>query len=192
MKPAATSREEILSVCRDLIHQQGGKALNVRQVAAACDISVGTVYNYFGSKEELVGAAIESVWYDIFRCAEGQQAFATTPDCIRWLYARMAYGSQQYPGFFTLHSINFVSGDKQEGKQRMQQAWQHILAMLCGVLQRDPAIRPGAFDEHFTQEQFADLLFSQLLAAQLRGQYNPAPLLQLVQRLLYEAPSAAL
>lgn len=99
MKPAATSKEDILAVCRALIHSQGGQALNVRQVAAACDISVGTVYNYFGSKAELVGAAIESVWYDIFRCAEGQEAFRTTQDCIRWLFARMAYGSQQYPGF---------------------------------------------------------------------------------------------
>lgn len=185
MKPAATSKEEILAVCRALIHSQGGQALNVRQVAAACDISVGTVYNYFGSKAELVGAAIESVWYDIFRCSEGQEAFRTTQDCIRWLFARMAYGSQQYPGFFTLHPVNFVSSEKQEGKQRMQQAWQHILTMLCEVMRLDPQIRPDAFDENFTPEQFADLLFSLLLAAQLRGQYDPAPVLQLVQRTLY-------
>ena len=185
MKPAATSKEEILAVCRALIHSQGGQALNVRQVAAACDISVGTVYNYFGSKAELVGAAIESVWYDIFRCSEGQEAFRTTQDCIRWLFARIAYVSQQYPGFFTLHSVNFVSSEKQEGKQRMQQAWQHILTMLCKVMWLDPQIRPDAFDENFTPEQFADLLFSLLLAAQLRGQYDPAPVLQLVQRTLY-------
>ena len=185
MKPAATSKEEILAVCRALIHSQGGQALNVRQVAAACDISVGTVYNYFGSKAELVGAAIESVWYDIFRCSEGQEAFRTTQDCIRWLFARIAYGSQQYPGFFTLHSVNFVSSEKQEGKQQMQQAWQHILTMLCKVMWLDPQIRPDAFDENFTPEQFADLLFSLLLAAQLRGQYDPAPVLQLVQRTLY-------
>lgn len=185
MKPAATSKEDILAVCRALIHSQGGQALNVRQVAAACDISVGTVYNYFGSKAELVGAAIESVWYDIFRCAEGQEAFRTTQDCIRWLFARMAYGSQQYPGFFTLHSVSFVSSEKQEGKQRMQQAWQHILTMLCEVMRQDPQIRPDAFDENFTPEQFADLLFSLLLAAQLRGQYDSAPVLQLVQRTLY-------
>ncbi|WP_303916672.1 TetR/AcrR family transcriptional regulator [Subdoligranulum variabile] len=185
MKPAATSKEEILAVCRALIHSQGGQALNVRQVAAACNISVGTVYNYFGSKAELVGAAIESVWYDIFRCSERQEAFRTTQDCIRWLFARIAYGSQQYPGFFMLHSVNFVSSEKQEGKQRMQQAWQHILTMLCKVMWLDPQIRPDAFDENFTPEQFADLLFSLLLAAQLRGQYDPAPVLQLVQRTLY-------
>lgn len=67
----------------------------------------------------------------------------------------------------------------------MQQAWQHILTMLCEVMRQDPQIRPDAFDENFTPEQFADLLFSLLLAAQLRGQYDSAPVLQLVQRTLY-------
>lgn len=185
MKPAATSREEILAVCRDLIHRQGGTALNVREVAAACGISVGTVYNYFGSKSDLVGAAVESVWYDIFRCADGGAAFATTRDCVQWLFRRLAYGNAQYPGFFTLHSASFLRSDRPDARQRMQKAWDHIIQMLCRVLRQDPDIRAGAFDADFTPEQFADLLFSLMLSAQLRSRYDAAPVLQLVERTLY-------
>lgn len=185
MKPAATSKEEILSVCRELIRQQQGAALNVRQVASACGISVGTVYNYFGSKADLVGAAVESVWYDIFRCADGQDAFSSTVECLHWLFERLAYGGAQYPGFFTLHSVSFAHTDRPEGKQRMERAWQHIRSMLCSVLRRDSHIRAGAFGPDFTVEQCADLLFSLLLAAQLRAEYDPTAVLQLVRRLLY-------
>lgn len=186
MKPAATSKEEILAVCRDLIHRRSGTALNVREVAAACGISVGTVYNYFGSKADLVGAAVESVWYDIFRCADNSNVFATTRDCVRWLFERLAYGNAQYPGFFTLHSFSFVHQDRSEGKERMQKAWAHIIRMLCQVLHQDPLIRPDAFRGAFTPEQFADLLFSLILAAQLRNQYDPTAVLQLVERILYQ------
>jgi len=187
MKPSATSKEEILAVCRDLIRQQSGTALNVREVAAACGISVGTVYNYFGSKAELVGAAVESVWFDIFRCSEDTAQFRTTQDCVRWLFDRLAYGNHRYPGFFSLHSVSFVSADKAQGKQRMQLAWQHIFTMLCTVLRQDPRIPAGTFDETFTPEQVADLLFSLMLAAQLRGNYDPAAALLLVERLLYQS-----
>lgn len=186
MKPAATSKEEILTVCRDLIHRQGGTELNVREVAAACGISVGTVYNYFGSKAELVGAAVESVWYDIFRCADGADAFRTVRDCVKWLFQRLAYGNTQYPGFFLLHSASFVRSDRPDAKQRMERAWNHIVEMLCKVLRQDPLIRQGALDADFTPEQFADLLFSLMLAAQLRGHYDPSAVLQLVERTLYQ------
>lgn len=189
MKPAATSKEEILAACRDLIHRQGGTELNVREVAAACGISVGTVYNYFNSKADLVGAAVESVWYDIFRCAEGGNAFRSTRDCVQWLFQRLAYGNAQYPGFFTLHSASFMRSDKPEAKSRMEKAWHHIIEMLCRVLCRDPFVRNDIFDEAFTPEQFADLLFSLMLAAQLRGQYDSAAVLQLVERTLYASPT---
>ena len=185
MKPAATSKEEILAVCRDLIRRQNSAVLNVREVAAACGISIGTVYNYFGSKADLVGAAVESVWYDIFRCDEDQAVFSSTTDCLRWLFARLEYGSHQYPGFFVLHSVSFANAERPGGRQRMEKAWQHIRTMLCAVLERDSRIRPDAFDARFTPEQLADLLFSLLLAAQRRGQYDPTPAVQWVTRTLY-------
>ena len=102
MNIIATSKEEILQTCRELIRQQKGTTLNVRQVASACGVSVGTVYNYFDSKADLVGAAVESVWNDIFRCEEQDDSFSDILSCIRWMFARMEYGSRQYPGFFVL------------------------------------------------------------------------------------------
>ena len=63
----ATSKEEILKTSRVLIQQNGWEAVNIRAVAAACGVSVGCIYNYFGSKTELVSAAVESIWSDIFR-----------------------------------------------------------------------------------------------------------------------------
>lgn len=183
LNPTATSKEEILTACRELIRSQGGGALNVRQVAAACGVSVGTVYNYFGSKAELAAAAVESVWYDIFRCEDG--SFSSAADCIAWLFERLEYGNRQYPGFFELHSAAFAATGKPDGKARMTETWTHMTDMLCAVLRQDPRARPDAFDEDFTPEALADLLFSLLLAAQLRNCYDPTPALRLLRRLLY-------
>lgn len=185
MNTVVTSKEEILKTCRELIQRQGWSALNIRSVAAACGVSVGSIYNYFDSKSALVSAAVESVWCEIFQRPENGAAFQDTLACVIWMYDRMEYGCKHYPGFFTLHSLGFMGEDKSDGRQRMQQAWQHILDELCAVLKRDKRICPGAFTREFTAEHFADILFSLMLSAFLRQDYNPSAVLEIVRRTLY-------
>ncbi len=185
MNTVVTSKEEILKTSRELIRQQGWSAVNIRSVAAACGVSVGSIYNYFDSKSELVGAAVESVWYEIFHSTEDRAVFQDTQACIIWMYERMEYGGRQYPGFFTLHSFGFMQEDRSDGKRRMQLAWRHILDMLCSVLKRDAGIRDDAFTEQFTAERFADVLFSLMLSALLRQDYDPTAVLEIIRRTLY-------
>ena len=185
MNTVVTSKEEILKTSRELIQQQGWSAVNIRSVAAACGVSVGSIYNYFDSKAELVGATVESVWCEIFHRPEDGAVFEDTQACIAWMYERMEYGYKQYPGFFTLHSLGFMREDKSDGKRRMQQTWQHILEGLCSVLKRDTNIRADAFTEQFTVEKFADVLFSLMLSALLRQDYDPSSVLEIVRRTLY-------
>lgn len=185
MNTVVTSKEEILKTSRELIRREGWSAVNIRSVAAACGVSVGSIYNYFDSKAALVGAAVESVWCEIFHRPEDRAVFEDTQACITWLYGRMEYGCKQYPGFFTLHSLGFMGEEKADGKRRMQQTWQHILEGLRSVLQRDAKVRPDAFTEQFTAEKFADLLFSLMLSALLRQDYDPSAVLEIVRRTLY-------
>lgn len=185
MNTIVTSKEEILKTSRELIQREGWSAVNIRSVAAACGVSVGSIYNYFDSKAALMSATVESVWCEIFHRPEDGSVFQDTQACITWLYERMEYGRKQYPGFFTLHSLGFLGEDKSDGRQKMQQTWQHILDGLCSVLQRDAKVRPDAFTQQFTAEKFADLLFSLMLSALLRQDYDPSAVLEIVRRTLY-------
>ena len=185
MNTAVTSKEEILKTSRELIRRQGWAAVSIRSVAASCGVSGGSIYNYFDSKTDLIGATVESVWCEIFHRPEDDAVFQDVQACVAWMYQRMAYGCERYPGFFTLHSLGFLREDKTAGKQRMQQTWQHILAGLRSVLKQDVRIRPDAFTEQFTAEKFADVLFSQMLSALLRQDYDPSAVLEIVRRTLY-------
>ena len=185
MNPVVTSKEEILKTSRQLIQQQGWSAINIRSVAAACGVSVGSIYNYFDSKAALVGAVVESVWCEIFRRPGDGSAFQDTLACVTWMYERMEYGGKHYPGFFSLHSLGFMGEDKSDGRRKMHKTWQHILDELCAVLKRDTRIRADAFTEEFPAEKFADILFSLMLSAFLRQDYEPSTVLEIVRRTLY-------
>ena len=186
MNTAVTSKEEILKTSRELIRRQGWSAVSIRSVAAGCGVSVGSIYNYFDSKTDLIGATVESVWCEIFHRPEDDAVFQDVQACVAWMYQRMAYGCERYPGFFTLHSLGFLREDKTAGKQRMQQTWQHILDELTMVLTQDKKVRPGAFTAEFSPQKFAGILFSLMLSAVVQQNFDPTAVLEIVRRTIYE------
>ena len=185
MNPMATSKENILQISRKLIQQNGWAGVSIRSVAAACGVSVGCIYNYFESKTDLLSATVESIWSDIFHHPEDEAVFQDTLSCVRWMYKQLEYGCQRYPVFFTHHALGFVQQDTADGKQQMQRAWQHILDALCTELRNDARLRADAFTEEFTVEKFAEMLFSLMLSALVRQDFDPSTVLEIVRRAVY-------
>lgn len=185
MNTVVTSKEEILKKSRELIQENGWASVNIRSVAAACGVSVGSIYNYFESKSALVSATVESVWEDIFHRPDDGSVFADTLSSVKWMFGQLEYGCERYPGFFTHHSLGFMQQDAADGKRQMRQAWQHILDELKAVLLRDPKVRADAFTGDLTADAFAQVLFSLMLSAAVRQDFDPFAVLEIVRRTIY-------
>lgn len=54
--------QRLLEAARCQIRESGYSAMTIRSVAAACGVGVGTVYNYYPSKEALAAAFILEDW----------------------------------------------------------------------------------------------------------------------------------
>jgi len=57
-------RARILAAATDLIAAHGVDGMTMRQLAAACDLHIATLYHYFGSKSDLLGAIVDDRHYD--------------------------------------------------------------------------------------------------------------------------------
>lgn len=180
-----TSRETILEMSRELIREQGWTSVNIRSVAKACNISIGSIYNYFDNKTALIAATVESVWCDIFHMPEEKNAFDSFAECVQWAFTSMKNGNEKYPDFFNMHSMSFMSDDSTEGRQIMEKAWGHIREGFHTVLSNDRKVRPDAFDEEFTPEKFVDIIFSLIISALLRHDYDCSAILNMIDRILY-------
>jgi AcrR family transcriptional regulator len=55
-------REQLLAEARRQIAQRGYAQTTVRSVAGACSLGVGTVYNYFASKDVLIASFLFEDW----------------------------------------------------------------------------------------------------------------------------------
>lgn len=80
--------ERLVLEARRQILMSGYSATTIRSVAKACNISVGTVYNYYSSKEELAAAFLLDDWMrnlrsisaNAARCDQFQGALAAVYD----------------------------------------------------------------------------------------------------------------
>ena len=122
MYPSVTSDKTILQASRTLLQEQGWTALNIRSVAAACGVSVGSIYNRFGSKSQLVAATVESIWQEIFCLPQEPGAFADLLSCVAWLFQRLEESRQTYPGFLSVHALCFSQEELDAGQRRMERA----------------------------------------------------------------------
>ena len=181
-----TSKEAIMKTCRDMVSERGLSALDMRSVAKACHVALGSLYNYFPSKDALVTATIESVWQDIFhmeQCCE-QKPF---PEYVRWIFDSVRQGTREYPHFFTAHSISVASSAKEQARKTLEQYFSHMKAGMAQSLRADPAVRRDAFSASFSESDLIDFVLSNLLTLLARQEDDCEVLLEVIRRVLYPA-----
>lgn len=59
-------RDRIIQRVRELIAERGIEPLAMRDLGEECSVAVATLYNQFGSREGVIGAALEAVFRDRF------------------------------------------------------------------------------------------------------------------------------
>ena len=70
----------LLEEARKQIEEKGYSAMTIRSVATACGVGVGTVYNYFQSKDELVATYMLKDWT---QCISEIQALSVNSDTVK-------------------------------------------------------------------------------------------------------------
>ncbi len=73
-------RSRLLAETRRLLLADGGKDLTIRSVANTCQVAVGTVYNYFPSKEVMMGYVILEDWKKALTAMRKIASSSPTPE----------------------------------------------------------------------------------------------------------------
>jgi AcrR family transcriptional regulator len=61
----------ILSKAKDILYNEGYQKLSMRNISKACNIALGTIYNYYPTKKELVVEMMADYWHEYFNRIEG-------------------------------------------------------------------------------------------------------------------------
>lgn len=93
--------EKLILEARKQLMESGYSAMTIRSIAAACGVGVGTVYNYFTSKDELLAISMLEDWQGCIAAIEAVSAAAQGPEgVVRSIYEELL-------GFIGRHRILF-------------------------------------------------------------------------------------
>lgn len=83
-------QERLIAEARKQIAQSGYSSMTIRSVAAGCGVGVGTVYNYFKSKDELLAAYMLEDWKACIRVIQTTGEGPVFPETVvRCIYDQL-------------------------------------------------------------------------------------------------------
>ena len=102
----------LIEEARRQIEESGYSAMTIRSVAAGCGVGVGTVYNYFPSKDDLLATYMLSDWKQCICIIEKVSADSDTPQpVLRSIYDQLlAYACRHQPVFRDENAIAAFAG----------------------------------------------------------------------------------
>ena len=63
-------KQQILKEAKILLINKGHKGINMRELAKACKFAIGTIYNYFPTKEDIVSQLMVDYWDEYYLLVE--------------------------------------------------------------------------------------------------------------------------
>lgn len=175
-----------MQVCREIAARQGISALNMRTVSKSCGIALGTLYNYFSDKDDLLIAAITSVWQDIFHAsAPAESAALPFTQYVDELYKSVKTKFSVYPDFFTAHSAAVAGSGRDRAKTAMQQCFGHIRASLLSALRQDRNISPTAFCDSLSENDLVEFALKNILVLLCQNKPDCSALVEIIRRTIY-------
>ena len=87
----------LIQEARRQVRELGYGALTIRSVAKACGVGVGTVYNYFSSKDDLLATYMLTDWELCIAEIQAVSDYVSTPEPIlRCIYDRLCWFTQEH------------------------------------------------------------------------------------------------
>lgn len=132
---ALRTREAILEAARHIINKEGVGALSIRAIADAIDYSPAGLYEYFGSKEEIIMAMVTQGFERFTHALERADATLPAREYLREVGLAYIDFAVRYPDFFLLMFTTAPLSDLYEAE------WKAIGTMeaASAQLSREPS-----------------------------------------------------
>ena len=183
MNNSHTTKDAIILKIREIVARDGLNALSIRGLANELNLSVGIIYYYFPSKDELIVEAIKSVWEDIFQ-ADDREVLSFS-EFLKSLFDYIDSGVKKYPNFFTLHTLMLQTNDKSKAKSSMQLYIARLKSRLLEVLYMDKSLKDDAFSDDFKAEGFINLIVLNIMSLILDKNFDKEFFIKAVEKLIY-------
>lgn len=140
-KIIADTKNKILESCRNQLFTSGYASVSIRSIAKDCQLSSGTIYNYFSSKDELIATIMLKDWIELL--SQMDQKI----DSVRSLNEGLMIMYQSLKSFCEMYKELF-----QQAQNSM-----HTIQSYHGMLLKQLTNRMNSLFKRFNQSEDQDL-----------------------------------
>ena len=164
----------------EILKTQGIEAVNMRSIARFSNVSLGSIYNYYKDKDELLLAIVKSIWLNI--TLDMNIETESFQKAVSSLFDSIEKGNRIYPDFIKIHFTSFT--DISLPRKTMEEIIENIKQSLLTVLAEDKNVR-HIFNSDFKEVDFVNFIFENMMTLLLRNEGKDY-LLKIIENLLYE------
>lgn len=182
------SKQQILDTAFDIACTSGLSGLSIRDVAHACNVAVGTVYNSFPTKNDLVTDIVGRFWNEAL--ADRMPRAASGDDFIQFCQELALQLSKALEKFRDNWLTEIAALDTQglaSARQREESCFAHIRAGLSVTLERDPKVIRSRLQGSLAPDLLCAFVWDSMLSSIKHGDPSCETLFALLRRTLYEA-----
>lgn len=185
MNKIVTSEKEILDICKNIVVEEGLQAVSMRAVAKRCNVAVGSIYNYYDSKDDLIISTIKSIWTEIINEVDFNYETNDFIEYLSKLFNQIHYGCKKYPNFFTIHALSFTKSSKEKGRQAMDDYFDRIKENMLKSIKNDSNVKKEVFTNDFKEDEFIEFIFSNFIGILADSSKSITFLLELIKKIIY-------
>lgn len=163
-------RTEILKQAKQIMLNEGYNALTIRAVAKECNFAVGTIYNYFRTKDELLAQLIGDYWevyYGIM--GEIDQEDLDLPTKLRKMYEQLEFFVNTFLETWVTMDRNNHHNYSKAGRQRKDDFTERLIIKLKSMLDRENHLNNATINSGMTTYEISKfIILNFLMMAQMK------------------------
>ena len=181
MRKKNMDRKRLLLDCARRIQcTEGTESLSIRRLASEAHIAVGTIYNYFESKQDVLLAMTEEYWQNALSEMQVEITSERFSEQVRQMYRFLCEKMDECAKIL----MRSLRENPESGRARMAAMQQKVEQALVEQIKRDKAIRKNVWNEQFRREAFASFVLSNIMLL-LRKKREESLFFEIIERILY-------
>jgi AcrR family transcriptional regulator len=178
-------KQTILSEAKEIAIKQGITKVDIRSVAKNSGIAIGTVYNYFPSKGDLLVAVIEDFWEGAFADVDwGSFAYEDFYDNLEKIYNILYIYLNKFKENW-LEELSFLkTQEKLLGKQKQTEYFKKIYNRIKDMMEMDNNIKQYQWTDVISKEKTAEFIFENMIMMLKKGDKNMSFFIEILKKIM--------
>jgi len=157
-------KKKILASAKGIASEQGISKINIRSVAEISGVSIGTVYNYYPKKDDLLVSVIEDFWSEAlqkidFKTLGDQSFYGNIQEVYDILNAYFHTFKENW-----LNQIYLLNEqEKKLGRKKQTEYFSKIYTTIIFLMDKDENISDKVWQNGISKEKTAEFIFDNMV-----------------------------